>query len=242
LPLCLIKNILWGLAFHEIAGFILCFAFIFHFLINFKWINSISKLIFNPGKKVKFKTLLGYVLNWFLFIGTFLIVLSGLAMAEHFLPELLVLPFNDAKSLHFFVSSLTLILGGVHVGLHWGIIRSFFKKKLKIQLPVRFTKVASPIFAIFLMILGGYVFINSSMPRWIAMPFQTLLAGENNNQEIHQEREPHPEGMEKLQNVPSIDISSTFVTLGKFLSILALFAIITYYLEQILLKRTKKIE
>jgi hypothetical protein len=105
--------------FHEWAGLCVCLFFILHKALNWNWIKETTKRLFGriPGK-----VRLNYIMDFLLLIGFILIVWSGMAMSKSI--NFSWLGFDPDhrmiyKSMHTSVSMLTLIIAGIHLGLHW---------------------------------------------------------------------------------------------------------------------------
>lgn len=162
------KNAL-GMAFHEIAGLSLLAVFIFHKIINRKWIVSVSGRLFqkNLAPKVRFQ----FIIDCLMLICFILIGLSGAMISK------VVFSFhNNAmiwKVLHYFCAALVLVLSGIHIGLHMPFFASVFcgNGKMKPVLRVGLIVLTTAISA-----YGIFNLIDSSFTRWISMPFSISQA------------------------------------------------------------------
>ena len=108
-----------GLTLHEWLSLGLAVVNIVHLLLNWSWITTISRRLFD--KALAWKQRLGYVLNVLLFIDFVVIIVTGLAISEVVLPQLgIQLPRAMAwRGIHGLASDIGVILLGLHLGLHW---------------------------------------------------------------------------------------------------------------------------
>lgn len=148
------KMVLGGLAFHEIAGIAIAFAFILHVLLNIQWVKKVTLRLFDrslPGK-----TRFGYVLNVLLLISMTFIIASGLLISKVVLPHLRYGNESWFKISHISVSFLTLILIGIHVGLHWHWVIHVSKRLLKLRVPKLLANIMVKTAAVLIIAFGSY--------------------------------------------------------------------------------------
>jgi len=126
------KMVFNGMTFHEVAGLTIGSAFIIHMLLNGKWIKQVSKNLFS--KKVAVKTKIGYIIDTLLLISMIIIIFSGIAISKVLFTNLNLSNSTNLnlKAIHTAVSYVSLILVGIHVGLHWNWITGMVKKAFKI--------------------------------------------------------------------------------------------------------------
>ena len=123
-----------GLVLHELIGLAIFAFFFFHKLINFKWIKSITKRLFDPALKARTKVM--YWLDALLLIDVVLITLSGLFISTEVFPQLFTVSDRFLwVTIHHIASYGGLIAISVHVGLHWKMIMAAFRKMLRIKKP-----------------------------------------------------------------------------------------------------------
>lgn len=107
-----------GLSVHEWGGLLICLLFLVHNIVNWKWMTCVTGRFF---KKLPAKNRVNYLLDILLLAGFAAIVVSGMAIAETI--DFSWLPLTGARffwrNLHIAASLWTLILVGIHVGLHW---------------------------------------------------------------------------------------------------------------------------
>ena len=121
----------YGLSFHEWAGLIIGIFFILHKILNWGWIKKVTLMFF---RSTTWRARLNYLLDVILLAGLVLMILSGIAIAR-------TIDFNWLKLsgspmfwrvMHTSSSLITLVLFGIHLGLHWNwVIQRFKMKKLR---------------------------------------------------------------------------------------------------------------
>ena len=116
-----------GIALHEWLTVAAMAAVITHLLLSWDWIVQVTRRFFRSSA---FRPRLNYVLNVLLFIDVTLIMYTGLAISESFMPYFgLQLPRNfSMRSLHDLTANLFILLLGLHIGLHWNWIVETFKR------------------------------------------------------------------------------------------------------------------
>lgn len=152
-----------SMAFHEIGGLFLIGLFIIHLLFNGKWIAAVTQRIFS--KKTPAKIRLGYCVDALLLAAFALVGISGVLISK----ELFSFYGGNAwKTVHYSASAFAILLMGVHLGLHWSMIRAkLMKKNAAIK---RGARVA----ALCLVLgFGAYSMATTSFVQWLSMPFQT---------------------------------------------------------------------
>jgi uncharacterized protein with FMN-binding domain len=114
-----------NLALHEIAGLVLFALFAVHLLYNWKWIASVGKRFFTKACQPKLR--FQYWMNVLLLLVFVAVGVSGVLCSVVVFPRE-VLPSALWKQIHLISAAISLILLGVHVGLHWNLIRGVLKK------------------------------------------------------------------------------------------------------------------
>ncbi|MBN1151796.1 MAG: DUF4405 domain-containing protein [Dehalococcoidia bacterium] len=161
-----------SLRFHEVGGLVVCGLFVFHNLLNRKWIVGISNRLFNH--KLATRVRVGYALDVLLLFTMATIAISGIMISK----TVLLAISGDVlfwRHVHYFASAVALVLIGVHIGLHWSFIRTTFAKFLKIP-----RAVARPLGALCLTVVlafGVYAIATSSFLHWIEAPFEESGGG-----------------------------------------------------------------
>jgi hypothetical protein len=157
-----------SLDFHEIGGLSLFGLFLIHKLLNWKWITKVTGRLFN--KTLPLKTKLCYWLDVLLLISFVTIIVSGILISE------ILFSFAAApgwKTVHYFSAALSLVIIGMHLGLHWGFLMNVWKKLVRLP-----RLVARPLAAVLLVAIlgfGGYSLATTSFLLWLEMPFDSSL-------------------------------------------------------------------
>jgi hypothetical protein len=238
-----------GLAFHELTGLVIFGMVVIHLLLNWKWIWTFTKKLFS--RNVPFKTRFGYILNILLMISFTMIIITGIMISKTVLVG--VLPrVADAQVMHYFFSALSLVIIGVHTGLHWDFIKAMFGKLVKV--PTKVGLVLSSALLVSILAFGSYSLITSRFTQWIAGPVlgEVLHSGEsegrgsgrNNRDESIDHSEELTSTTEELRefggrgrNESSLSSLSVVAEMG---SIMILIATVTAGTEILLKKRKKK--
>jgi hypothetical protein len=119
-----------NLAFHEVTGLILLTLFAVHILNNWKWLVCVGKRLISgkSSPKVRFE----YLINRMLIFVFIVVGISGVMCSEVLFPH-----ESDSpafwRQLHITSAALSLILMGVHVGMHLDWILSVLKKQALIS-------------------------------------------------------------------------------------------------------------
>lgn len=133
-----------GLRIHEVVGIGIAVAFLTHILLHWRWVVSVTRQFF---AKILHESRLNYVLNLALFIDIVVVIVTGILISRT-----LNLNFGLGDSqfsiqlIHILSSYLSLVIVGLHVGLHWKWILTHSQKYLfNIRLPWRKSRAAQPI-------------------------------------------------------------------------------------------------
>lgn len=185
-----------SMSFHEIAGLGVFFLFLIHLVFNQKWIKHVSKRILD--KTLPRKTKLGYIINCLLLISWVLVGVSGVFISK------VVFHFNVGgmlwKTVHYTSAAVSLILLGVHIGLHGAWLKGILSKNT-----LWMKRTAKPIGAVCLvavLLFGVYSVKTTSLIQWLTMPivsvsrFDAQSEGPNGN--MHGQKDfPQNEQSEK---------------------------------------------
>jgi hypothetical protein len=108
----------YGISFHEWAGLSIGLFFILHKILNWTWIKKVTVGFF---KRCTGRARLNYVLDVLLLAGMILMILSGIAIARTINFSWLHLGGSPMfwRVMHTSSSLITLVLFGIHLGLHW---------------------------------------------------------------------------------------------------------------------------
>lgn len=153
-----------SMSFHEIAGLGIFFLFLIHLVFNQKWIKHVSKRILD--KTLPRKTKLGYIVNCLLLISWILVGVSGAFISK------VVFHFNVGgmlwKTVHYTSAAVSLILLGVHIGLHGAWIKGILSKST-----LWMKRTAKPIGVaclVVVLLFGVYSVKTTNLIQWLAMP------------------------------------------------------------------------
>ncbi|MDQ1910757.1 DUF4405 domain-containing protein [Paenibacillus sp. GD4] len=243
------KMVLGGLAFHEIAGTAIAFAFITHILLNLKFVQKITLRLFD--KTLPGKTRLSYALNVILLITMAFVIVSGLLISRVVLPEFRYGNENWFKITHMGVSFLTLILIGVHIGLHWHWVMKVTNRLLNLKLPKTAARPVMTAAAAIVLLFGAYEvyttgFLSKLQMLGMVVNASSAPAGHSGMQRPGAEAgaaegaKPQRGSMEgrgagaRGEGMPGGSrLSPNAVTVaGTYFGIMAVFAGITYYADK----------
>lgn len=116
-----------GIPIHEWLSLALAAAVVIHLLLSWNWIIEITRRFF---AKVTNRSRLNYVLNFLLLVDGTIIMFSGIMISEAIMPTIgITLPSNFTwRWLHSLSADLSILIVGLHVGLHWSWIINCLKR------------------------------------------------------------------------------------------------------------------
>lgn len=117
-----------GFTFHEIAGLTMGALFVFHLILNWSWVKSVTKNLLNPRLKAKSRWY--YILNTVSFISVVFIIFTGIEISQVLFVSGSDTVNHSFVTLHKWVSYFCLGLFGVHIALHW---RFFYETVRKLS-------------------------------------------------------------------------------------------------------------
>lgn len=120
--ICLMNLSFTGIKLHEILGIVVFFLFLFHKMLNFKWIKSITMNLFKKG--IKTKTKIMYVVDIILLILVILNVVTGILISTHILTNITTKNIEITSNWHHFFAYWLMMVLIIHIGLHWEFIRT----------------------------------------------------------------------------------------------------------------------
>lgn len=222
-----------GLEFHEIAGIVIIVFFAVHIIVNFKWVKQVTLKFFT--NKVNFRTRLSYVVNLLLFISMLFILISGISISKVVFPNVRLLGERGYKGLHAAVSYISHILVGIHVGLNWNWVMVVFKKMFNISRKSVFLKAASLILTTIILIFGVYKAYSIDYFSKLS-PIAEHIGGSENGGPLHGngigKARKEEYGEENIEDVSRNESANDLDIIATYLSILSVFAIITYYIDK----------
>lgn len=119
----------YGLPFHEWAGLIIGLLFILHKILNWTWIKKVTVGFISRTTP---RARINYLLDVLLLAGMILMILSGVGISRTINFSWLHLGGTPMfwRVMHTSSSFITLILFGIHLGLHWNwVLQRFHLKK-----------------------------------------------------------------------------------------------------------------
>lgn len=254
-----------SMSFHEIAGLGIFGLFIIHCLLNVKWITSVSKRFFSTSLSPKVR--LGYIVNLLLAITFIFAIISGIQTSQVLFPA-------DShgsiwRGIHHFCGAVSIILVGIHLGLHWTFISNMVKKIIPLKDVAR--KSISITLLIAVLAFGFYSIATSSFRSWLVEPFTTQTKAGMTEQSsekvddgkvdgdtsVHTERQGENKSLptNEIENTTSnneselkhndstktVETSPSIIlgTIARFISIMGIFSALTYYIEKFLKYRKR---
>lgn len=148
------KNVLGGLAFHEIAGLVICGAFLTHILLNFRWVKNVTLKLFD--RKLPGKTRFSFLLSLLLLVTMTTVIITGLFISKVVFPNLNIGNERWFHMLHLFVSYLTLIIVAVHIGLQWKWVMNVSRKIFKIRIKSKALSYSTKLATVLILLFGAY--------------------------------------------------------------------------------------
>ncbi len=166
-----------SMAFHEIAGLALIGVFFIHIALNGKWVQAVSTKLF--AKTTPAKARLLCIVDALLLVSFVLIGVSGVLISK------VLFSFQAGgawKTVHYFCAALSILLMGVHLGLHSAWIGGMLQKLT--HLPRRAGLVLATVLTVVICAFGIYSFAASSFGMWITMPFSASQGMEGEHGDI----------------------------------------------------------
>lgn len=154
-----------GLAFHEIVGLGIGAIFLVHILLNLQCVIKVTQRLFDHN--LPSKTRFGYFINILLLLSMAFTIVSGLMISRVLFPGLGFVNQRTFRDLHVDFSYLSLVIVGVHIGLHGQWIIAIMKKLLKVKTSSTIIVGAKVAIALFLL-LGGTQILSSQFGTKIA--------------------------------------------------------------------------
>ena len=181
-----------GLTFHEIAGLAIGVAFILHKLLNAQWIKTVTKNIFS--KKLVLKTRINYILDVLLLLCFTFILISGIFISKALFPSIDIADEPTFKALHISISYVTLMLIGIHIGLHWSWVIDKFKRMFNITQQKKVLSIISAIIVMAVFTFGSYSVYSAGYFQKVFVPETSLgshFQGEHGSESLDRK---HTEG------------------------------------------------
>ncbi|MFD2369801.1 DUF4405 domain-containing protein [Brevibacillus sp. GCM10020057] len=241
------KNVLGGLAFHEIAGLFFAAAYITHVLLNLDWVKRVTVKMFDRGLSWRVRG--SYALNLLLLLSMTFIIVSGILVSRIVFPNIHVGNEGWFKMTHISVSFLVLALVGVHVGLHWQWVLNMCKKMTCVKKSRSWLRYAAQGLTVIVLLFGVYQINQTSFVTRLkssvsAFSVHTNQAGPEGRKavggkEIGEMRGERPAGGEGQPRRRGGNVSVANVLLT-YSGIMAVFVIATHYLRKASFSRKTK--
>lgn len=255
------KMVFGGMTFHEVAGTAIGAAFIIHMGLNWRWIKQVTLKIFS--NKISIKTRIGYIVDMLLLIAMVITIISGIAISKVVFTGINLGNSMFFKTAHTSVPYIALILLGVHLALHWTWVMNVFKKILKITPGKKSLNYIAKAAVVLVLAFGIYSiqttnFISkvSSVTRIFSTAQLTDgemkggFPGDKAVKQIPNGGDGSFQGKEGMNNGQRPDRAegkgemggsvNPLKVIASYLGIVAVFTIIPYYIEKLLMLRKSK--
>lgn len=179
-----------SMRYHEVAGLVLFGLFICHLALQWKWIKRVTSKIFS--RELPAKTKVCFWVDILLLISLTFVTVSGVLISKTILTNISASGIFW-KMGHYFAAALSVILCGVHLGLHWGFIKGMACYALR-KYHGKAPQAIAACLAALIMVFGAFQFAASDFPRWLAAPFIGGTAGEAMQRETAQNQQNGQQG------------------------------------------------
>ena len=250
-----------GQEFHEITGVAIGLVLIVHLGLNWRWIQQVTINFFI--KKMSLKIRIKYLVDLLLFLAITFVIFSGILISKTIFLGIRATDIAFFQSLHISIAYLTLMLVGIHIGLHWSWVMNVSKKILGITGKNKISGYIAKIVVVFIFVLGCYNIYSVDYFSKVAMISGTVNLNQgygqgnrlNNIQFEDQEEKQLLQdsnddysylrfsngkggGGNGINRRESSNINNSVLSvLFTYFSIIGVFAIITYYVEKLFDKK-----
>ena len=156
-----------SMRFHELGGLALFGLFVLHKVLNWAWIASTTGGILR--RRIKLNPL--WLVDLLLLVSMTCIIITGLLISKT-LPTAIEGGFG-LKAWHYFFSSLSIVLTGVHLGLHWPLLRRAIWDR--IPLSGRFRTVTGALVLCAVVCGGLFALSSTSILSRFVQPFSNSM-------------------------------------------------------------------
>lgn len=247
------KMVIYGITFHEVAGLAIGAVFIVHIALNWRWAKQVTLNIFR--KKISHKTRIGYVVDILLLLAVVYIIVSGILISKVVFRNLHFGNDMFFRSTHISVSYAALLLIGIHLGLHWDWVMSTVKRIFRIAHMKKVWDYIAKAAVIIVLLFGLYSMYSTSYFTKLPIVQEFAGGGERPGHDkgiedygkvnkaegrINNYGEGVPdsnEGMKRPSGGKGFASVNPLNTVATYLGIIAVFAIFTFYIEKLLLKK-----
>lgn len=162
-----------GMQYHELGGLFLCGLFLIHKLLNWQWIRSVSVGIVKGKAKINAR----WIVDILLFVSMTAVLITGLLISKT-LPTSISNGFK-VKAWHYFFAAVSLVLSGIHLGLHGALLRNHVWNKIPLSHTVRRAVGICLLCVVFC--LGCYNFVVSGFVSQFTRPFASTTGFPDRN-------------------------------------------------------------
>ena len=155
-----------SLSFHEIGGLALIGLFVIHHLLNARWIVSAMRRLFATGTPGMVRA--RFIVDALLLVSFVTVGVTGVLINKTLLAIRVV---GNAKTLHYFASAVSILLMGVHLGLHAGYL---FGKAFRAGAN-RIAKSATALVLAAMIVFGGFSLATTQFVSFLSAPMQAEL-------------------------------------------------------------------
>lgn len=156
------KNVI-SMRFHEIGGLVLYGLFLAHTALNWQWMRAVTVSIF----KRKAKLNLRWVVDSLLLVSMTAVLITGILISKT-LPTAIA-NRHGLQVWHYFFAAASLVLSGIHLGLHGAHLRNHLWNKL--PLPQRAREVLGILLLCTVFCFGSYSLPASGFISHFSRPF-----------------------------------------------------------------------
>lgn len=150
-----------SLAFHEIGGLALIGLFVVHHLVNMRWIGAVTRRLF--AKETPGLVRARYLVDVLLLVSFLAVGITGVLISKTLFSFRIA---GNAKTLHYFASAISIILMGVHLGLHADyVFGKIFQRNAN-----RIAKIALALLLSCMVAFGGYSLFTTQFVSFLTAP------------------------------------------------------------------------
>jgi hypothetical protein len=230
------KNIFTGMSFHEIAGIGIGIALLTHLALNLNWIENTTAHLFS--KKIALRTKFCYFLNFLLLLSAAVLIICGILISKVVFPNLNIGNHAWLKVAHLSFAYLTLLILGIHIGMHWPWLANHLKKIFAVKSSAA-TNILAKSLVLIILIFGCFQIYSTNYFSKLE-GLGTVIGISSSNTSIQKtppsgftrETSPPPNHSSEGFDKRSDQNASVLRTIASYSSIIGVFAIPTYYLEK----------
>ena len=153
---------------HEWLGIAMFAVVVVHNLLNAKWYVALFQ------GRYTFLRIIRTAVNGLLFVAMLGTMVSGILLNNYVFPISIQGTMATARVLHLAGSYWCFVLMGIHLGLHWGMVVSMFRKTADRSKAKRLVTFLLRIIAVAVAVYGGCLFIKADIFTY--MTFQVHFA------------------------------------------------------------------